>query len=808
MTSHPITKKNNTPTTLVILGATGDLVSRKIVPAVFRLYKSGQLPDRFRVMGFSRRDMSDTDFRGYIRGTLASVEGTTPELVHAFLEFFYYTRGEFESEAHYGNLAKRLQSLDDEWGTCTNKLFYLAVPPKLYEMIFRAIAASGLSIPCGGDEGWTRVIVEKPFGSDLKTAKALDELLGKLFKEEQIYRIDHYLAKEMLQNILTFRFANNLFENIWNQESVERVHVRLFEKLGAETRGAFYDSVGALRDVGQNHLLQMLALAAMDQPREWGSGAIREKRLKVLQALKPIKRKEMHTRAFRAQYDGYRESKGVDQASTTETYFKVRTSLDLPRWKDVPVIIEGGKQMHESKKEIRITLKHSTPCFCNLPDGGHHKNEIVIRLEPTEEIEIFFWAKKPGLVFENELRTLHFHLRAGEAHEERFGEYDRLLIDCIGGDQTLFVSTDEIRAMWSFIDPIVSEWRKDISPIETYKTGSDEISRRSSFVDEHIIQQQSQGMKKHIAIIGLGKMGGGLARQLMEKGWKVTGFNRSSETTKGFEKEGMLGAYSFQEVVDMLPVPKVIWLMLPAGNAVDTALFGKGGFASLVSKGDIIIDGGNSFYKDTIQRAKKLKQKGIVYMDVGTSGGPSGARSGASLMIGGDKKAFEKLEQLFKDVSIKNGYQHLGDAGAGHFVKMVHNGIEYGMMQAIAEGFAIMKKSPFKLDLLRVTDIYNHGSVIESRLVGWLKSAYEKFGPALKGISGSVAHTGEGAWTVKTAKEYKVPAPVIDDSLKYRIRSVKKPDYAGQVLSALRNQFGGHATSGATPEKKNEKKQR
>ena len=450
-----MSKKNNTPTTLVILGATGDLVSRKIVPAVFRLYRTGQLPDRFRVMGFSRRDLSDTDFREYIRGTLASVEGTSPTLVNSFLGLFYYTRGEFESDAHYADLSQRLTTLDDEWGTCTNKLFYLAVPPKLYETIFRAIATSGLSIPCGGDDGWTRVIVEKPFGSDLQTAKALDELLGKLFKESQIYRIDHYLAKEMLQNILTFRFANNLFENIWDQNSVERIHVRLFEKLGTETRGAFYDSVGALRDVGQNHLLQMLALATMDQPREWGSEAIREKRLKVLKALRQIEHTNMPLQAFRAQYDGYRTSKGVNESSNTETYFKVRTTLDLQRWKDVPVIIEGGKQMHESKKEIRIILKHPTPCFCNLPDGGHHKNEIVIRLEPIEEIEIFFWAKKPGLVFENELRTLHFHLRA-DKDGERFGEYDRLLLDCIGGDQTLFVSTDEIRAMWGFIDPIAN----------------------------------------------------------------------------------------------------------------------------------------------------------------------------------------------------------------------------------------------------------------------------------------------------------------------------------------------------------------
>ena len=800
-------KKNNIPTTIVLLGATGDLVARKILPALFRLYTGGHLPDKFRVIGFSRRELTDQKFRDLVQAALAAHASEKPnaETERSFLEMFYYSQGEFETQERYTMLAKRLSTLDDEWGLCANKLFYFAVPPSLYETIFRAIAGSGLTLPCSIEEGWTRVIVEKPFGSDLNSAKALDELLGKLFKEEQIYRIDHYLAKEMIQNILSFRFSNNLFEGIWDHSAVERVEVKLFEKLGAENRGTFYDSVGALRDVGQNHLLQMLALATMDRPQNFSAEAIREKRLSVLAALTPIHRNDIKDQTYRAQYKGYHDTKGVNAASVTETYFKVRTTLDLPRWNRVPMVIEGGKQMHESIKEIRIIFAHPSPCFCLGDTGAHHQNEIIIRLEPNEEIEVYFWAKKPGLAVENEKRSFHFELR-GEGTEAPVGEYDKLLLDCISGDQTLFVSTDEIRAMWRFIDPIVAAWKKDSSPIETYTAGSDEISRRSSFVDQFITHQHTQDMKKHIAIIGLGKMGGSLARQLMEKGWKVTGFNRSSETTKALEQEGMHGAYSFQEVVDALPTPKIIWLMLPAGDTVDTALFAKGGFASLLSKGDIVIDGGNSFYKDTIRRAKKLKSKGIIYMDAGTSGGPSGARNGASLMVGGDEKAFKKLEQLFKDISIKDGYQHLGEAGAGHFVKMVHNGIEYGMMQAIAEGFAVMKKSPMKLDLLRVTDIYNHGSVIESRLIGWLRSAYQKYGQTLKGISGSVAHTGEGAWTVKTAKEFKVPAPVIDDSLKYRIRSLKKPDYAGQVLSALRNQFGGHAIEGANEKQRAKKK--
>lgn len=301
-------------------------------------------------------------------------------------------------------------------------------------------------------------------------------------------------------------------------------------------------------------------------------------------------------------------------------------------------------------------------------------------------------------------------------------------------------------------------------------------------------------MKKEIGVIGLGKMGFGIAKQLQEKGWRVIAYNRSPEKVDQAVREGMIGAYSYQELIAQFQhVPRVIWLMLTAGDATEQALFGDPGIAHLLRKGDIVIDGSNGNYQDDIRRVQALNKLGIEYIDVGVSGGPSGARNGACLMVGGATSQFVKLEPLFRDLAIPGGYAHFEGAGAGHFVKMVHNGIEYGMMQAIGEGFAVMKQSPYRLDLQEIARIYNTGSVIESRLIGWLQKAYEAWGEHLDSISGSVKHSGEGAWTVEAAQTLGVPVPIIAGSLQFRIDSAERPSYIGKVVSALRGQFGGHA---------------
>ena len=780
------------PTVFVVLGATGDLMTKKIVPALFSLHEKKMLPEKFRLLGVSRRPWADGDFRDHVRTILeVKAPGAKTASVESFLKLVAYHKLAFHERADYDALRLAPEDIDRSWGVCSNKLFYLSVPPQFYDVILENLHAGRLTESCSAEEGWTRVVVEKPFGSDEKSAKALDARLAKLFKEVQIYRVDHYLGKEMLQNILAFRFDNNLFEGEWNRHFVERIHIRLFESLGVEDRGGFYDGVGALRDVGQNHLLQMLAFIAMERPASMAADDIRRSRAELLEQLAVPTLAQAVERSFRGQYEGYRSVKGVTAQSETETYFRVTGFLNGDRWSGVPIVMESGKRMGEPLKEIEVVLRSTGIGAAALREP---ENRVVIRLEPREGIKIAFNAKKPGFAADTEVRSLNFDFRSegdGE-HAQYTAEYQKLILDCIAGDQTLFVSSDEIAAMWRFTDPFISAWQKGKVPLRRYAPDSRMVADEAAAADA--ARAERTGFAKEIGIIGLGKMGAGLARQWHDRGWRVVAYNRHPERTKELEEDGLTGASTLDELVSRLPAPRAVWIMVTAGKPVDELLFGKDGLASKLKRGDLVIDGGNSFFEDSRRRAKLLARKGIKFLDAGVSGGPAGARNGACMMIGGDQASYEKWEALFADASVRDGYAYFGAAGAGHFVKMVHNGIEYGMMQSIAEGFALMKKSPFKLKLSKIAKLYNHGSVIESRLIGWLESGYAAFGEDLKKISGSVAYTGEGEWTVKTGKKWKMKLPVIEDSFKFRVRSKKDPSYMGKILSALRNQFGGHAT--------------
>ncbi|MEW6002504.1 MAG: phosphogluconate dehydrogenase (NAD(+)-dependent, decarboxylating) [Nitrospirota bacterium] len=291
-----------------------------------------------------------------------------------------------------------------------------------------------------------------------------------------------------------------------------------------------------------------------------------------------------------------------------------------------------------------------------------------------------------------------------------------------------------------------------------------------------------------IGYIGLGKMGFNMVTRLLEKGHRVVAFDKNEEPLKKISRLGAETAGSLEFLVSVLATPRLILLMVPY-HAVDAVLEE---LLPYLQKGDTVIDGGNSHYKESRRRAGDMEEREIDFLDMGVSGGPGGARRGACIMIGGKREIFEKYEDLFKDLSAKKGYAYMGRSGAGHFVKMVHNGIEYGMMQALAEGFSLMKSSPFDLDLIKIAEVYNRRSVIESRLVGWLKKAFEQYGVDLKEISGSVSHSGEGEWTIETAKELGIPVPIFEGALNFRIESQHNPSYTGQILSVLRNQFGGH----------------
>lgn len=782
--------KFNIPTVFVIFGATGDLAQKKIFPALYNLYKTKQLPEKFKIIGTARRPVSDDEFKTFITKIITDFEGQTPEekFLSPFLEDCSYQQAQFGSLEEYKAIAKVLGMNDMGWSICSNKLFYLAVPPEQYELILNNLVDSGLTDPCSPEEGWTRVLIEKPFGKDAVTANNIDNLLGKLFKEEQIYRIDHYLAKEMIQNILAFRFANNLFEESWNNKFIEKIEVRIHETNGVEKRGAFYDGIGALRDVGQNHLLQMLALVTMDRPRSLTGDAIRSKRREILKKLLPHDTEEIKKNTFRGQYSGYKDIAGVKKNTTTETYFKVKTFLDTPRWQDVPIILESGKRLNNVCNEVVITFKEvlPKPLMSQMEDK---RNMVAFRITPKEEIHISFIAKKPGLKMELQERNMNFVYRTDNSPDKKAEDYERILMDCIKGDQMLFVTTKEVEAMWKFIDPIICAWDANEVPLNIYTPESDEVLQKSCEVEDEPAESK---MPREIGVIGLGKMGAGIALQLVEKGWKVHGYNRTASVTHDYEKHGLYATETLEQLVAALPKPRVFWIMVPAGKAVDDVIFGKEGLSQYLDKGDIVIDAGNSLYKDAKLRAEKLAQQGIYFMDVGTSGGPAGARYGACLMIGGTKEQYEYLLPLFTDIALPEGFGYFGTHGAGHFVKMVHNGIEYGMMQALAEGFAIMKKSDFNLNLTKVADLYNHGSVIESSLVGWLKQGFEMHGENLDDVADKINHSGEGEWTIHAGKELKIPTPIIEGSLQFRVDSEKNPAYTNRLVNLQRNMFGGH----------------
>lgn len=461
------------PTVIVVFGATGDLFRRKLARALFDLSRQELPSGAFRVVGLSRRPWGDAEYRNFVREILAKNE-VDPLLLGRFLEKVFYIQGDLDDLASYKKIAGILATLDREAGACANKLLYLATPPSFYRKIFQRISQSGLSIPCvpdpsGRSVGWTRILVEKPFGNDLKEAKALDKLLGRLFEEGQIFRIDHYLAKETLQNILTFRFSNGLFEPLWNGRFIEKVEVKLFERGDAGERGEFYDPVGALKDVGQNHLLQMLALVAMDNPGRLASAEIREKRLAVLERLRPFARKAGDF-AVRAQYGGYRKERGVAPDSETETYFKLKLAVANGRWRGVPFYLESGKALDRSGTLILVHFRPSASCLCPAPHDGGHGNVLTFSIQPEEAISVLFWSKKPGFKFGLEPKLLSF--APGESEERRRlpNDYERILFDAIRGDQTLFPSTREIGAQWKLIMKVLGAWRG--VPLGTYPKGT------------------------------------------------------------------------------------------------------------------------------------------------------------------------------------------------------------------------------------------------------------------------------------------------------------------------------------------------
>lgn len=442
------------PTIIIVFGATGDLSQGKLFPSLLDLFAQNLLPKTFKIIGFAFDKMDDRAFRVFVRNAvMRKRKKHSRKIVNAFLDHVHFQQGNFEDVESFHGLAHLIIEQEKDFGHCANKFMYFAIPPRFYECVLDNLAASGLTITCSSKGSWNRVLIEKPFGKDQKSATELNKKLKLLFNEDQIFRIDHYLAKETVQNILSFRFSNRLFESIWDRSNIESIEIKLREKKGVAGRGGFYDDTGALRDVGQNHILQLLALMTMENPGEFDAGRIQQERAKVLEKLVRITPKNAHEKVVRGQYKGFKKHKGVDPNSETETYFRIKAQINNQRWKGVTMLLESGKELNETKTKITVYLKQAH-CLCP-PNAIHpHQNRIVFRIQPNEGITVVFWVKKTGFTTELEEKKLTFYYNESDSLVSFPDAYEKVLYDTLRGDQTLFASTREVDASWKFIDSV------------------------------------------------------------------------------------------------------------------------------------------------------------------------------------------------------------------------------------------------------------------------------------------------------------------------------------------------------------------
>ncbi|PRL64617.1 glucose-6-phosphate dehydrogenase [Haemophilus influenzae] len=459
---------------IVIFGASGDLTHRKLIPALYNLYKIGRLSENFSVLGVARSDLNDETFRKKMREALIHNEETTPDTLDAFCSHLYYQAVNTSDAQDYGKLVPRLDELHDKYQTCGNTLYYMSTPPSLYGVIPECLAAHGLNTE---EYGWKRIIVEKPFGYDEKTAQALDVQIHRFFEEHQIYRIDHYLGKETVQNLLVLRFSNGWFEPLWNRNFIDYVEITGAESIGVEERGGYYDGSGAMRDMFQNHLLQVLAMVAMEPPAIINANSMRDEVAKVMHSLRPLTSEDMENNLVLGQYTaaeingkmekGYLEEKGVPADSRTETYIALRCEIENWRWAGVPFYVRTGKRLPARVTEIVIHFKTTPhPVFSqNAPE-----NKLIIRIQPDEAISMRFGLKKPGAGFEAKEVSMDFRY-ADLAGAQVLTAYERLLLDAMKGDATLFARTDAVHAAWKFVQPIL-DYKANGGRIHEYEAGT------------------------------------------------------------------------------------------------------------------------------------------------------------------------------------------------------------------------------------------------------------------------------------------------------------------------------------------------
>jgi glucose-6-phosphate 1-dehydrogenase len=480
---NPVQEQAPDPLTLVIFGATGDLTHRKLIPALYSLAASDLLPEKFAIVGFGRSERDGGEFRQGLREAVAD-SGTRVrnDTWDAFADQIRYVRGRYDDEGSFRKLGETLEQIEQEVGTGNRRLYYLATPPNVYADVVGNLGAAGLSKP-KGDGGWVRLIVEKPFGRDLETARRLDACIHKVFDESQVYRIDHYLGKETVQNIFVLRFVNGIFEPIWNRNYVDHVQITAAEAIGVEGRGGYYDEAGAIRDMMQSHLLQLLTLTAMEPPSTFSAGKVRDEKVKVLDALRFPEPPDVSRCVVRGQYGrgtvdgrmvpGYRDERDVPPHSTTETFLAAKLIVDNWRWAGVPFYLRTGKRLAKRVSEIAIQFRRAPQMF--VPGGRYDRprqNVLILRIQPDDGVALRLDVKVPGPGMRVRPVDMSFLYKAAFGGSSP-DAYERLLLDAMRGDSTLFARNDEVEGAWTLVQPLLeaATWdgRREPSP---YQAGS------------------------------------------------------------------------------------------------------------------------------------------------------------------------------------------------------------------------------------------------------------------------------------------------------------------------------------------------
>jgi glucose-6-phosphate 1-dehydrogenase len=482
------------PSIIVIFGASGDLTRRKLLPALYRLAQQRLVPSEFAILGTARQPHSDDEFRAAMKAAITEFgpdDALDESAWESFAKRIYYLAGDFNETELYGKLKTKLEEIDKEYDTEGNRIFYLATAPDYFGLIAKQLGEAGIAKPRSikgttktkgsAKKPWTRIIVEKPFGHDLESARSLNKTLASGFDESQIYRIDHYLGKETVQNLLVFRFANSIFEPLWNRQYIDHIQITNAETLGVEGRGGYYETAGALRDMIQNHVFQVTSLIAMEPPASLSANGVRDEKIKAMQSVRPFVAEGIDDLAVRGQYGpgtvlgdtvpGYREEPGVDPNSSTETFAALKLYFDNWRWSGVPFYIRSGKRLQKHVTEIAIQFKEVPHRLFNDSDAPLQPNVLVIRIQPNEGISLRFGAKLPGQALR--IRSVNMDFRYGSSFGVKPPEaYERLLLDCMLGDSTLYARRDMVERGWEIVTPILEAWQKPAPDFPNYEAGS------------------------------------------------------------------------------------------------------------------------------------------------------------------------------------------------------------------------------------------------------------------------------------------------------------------------------------------------